>query len=69
MDATEQNVTLKSVVARLLRDVADLQQRVEALEAKRENELVGSIDGLDGTLTVTVPPQWEVDLNEPSRTA
>ena len=69
MNATEQNVTLKSVVARLLRDVADLQQRVEALEAKRENELVGSIDGLDGTLTVTVPPQWEVDFDEPSRTA
>jgi hypothetical protein len=47
VDVNEQAITLKAVVARLLRDVADLQGRVEKLEAERDNTLTGSIDGLD----------------------
>lgn len=55
MNTTEQNLTLKAVVARLLRDVADLQMRVEKLEGENGDTLTGSVDGLDDvTLRVQV---------------
>ena len=59
MSTDEQAVTLKDVVPRLVRDVADLQLRVEKLERERANTLTGSIDGLDDVaFRVQVPAGW-----------
>lgn len=60
MDSQEQASTLKEIVPRLLRDVADLQLRVKALEGERDDTLDGSIDGLeDVTLRVQVQTPGE----------
>ena len=68
MTSQEQTITLRSIVKRLVREVADLEERVQKLE-KVQRVWRGSIAGMDGTLTVTLPPQWEEWLNEPDGTS
>ena len=59
MSTDEQAVTLRAVVALLVRDVADMQLRLAKLERERANTLTGSIDGLDDVaFRVQVPAGW-----------
>ena len=59
MNHDEQAVTLKAVVARLVRDVADMQLRLAKLERELAGTLTGSIDGLDdAAFRVQVPAGW-----------
>ena len=68
MTPQEQTITLRSIAKRLVREVADLEERVQKLE-KVQRVWRGSIAGMDGTLTVTLPPQWEDWLNESDGTS
>ena len=68
MTPQEQTITLRSIAKRLVREVADLEERVQKLEELQRRVWRGSIAGMDGTLTVTLPPQWEEWLNEPDGT-
>jgi len=60
---------LKTIVKWQADEIEALQERVKALEQERDDALTGSVNGLDGTLTVTIPPQWEDTFDEPARTA
>ena len=69
MKKESQIAILKTIVKWQADEIEALQERVKALEQERDDALTGSVNGLDGTLTVTIPPQWEDTFDEPARTA
>jgi len=61
------------VVQRML-DSGALAEWTDAFQEKllahhKARTLTGSIQGTNGTVTVTIPPQWEDTFDEPARTA
>ena len=59
MKPSSQIAILKTIVKWQVEEIKALQWRVEVLERKRPNFITGSIQGYNGTVTMTIPPQWE----------